>query len=58
MSLKKKVLKPLAKCVLVPLGITKTESETDTAIQKKLFWIRYDNINTFEWNNGWYYEND
>ena len=54
----KSVLKPLAKYVLVPLGITKAESETDTAIQKKLFWIRYDNINTFEWNNGWYCEND
>ena len=20
-----------------------------------MFWIRYDNINNFEWGNGWYY---
>ena len=31
------VLKPLAKNVLVPLGLTATTSLTDTAIQKKIF---------------------
>ena len=31
------VLKPLAKSVLIPLGITAAASATDTAIHKKMF---------------------
>ena len=33
----KNVLKPLAKSVLVPLGLTATASVTDAGIQKKIF---------------------
>ena len=33
----KDVLKPLAKSVLIPLGITTATSATDAAIHKKLF---------------------
>ena len=34
----KTVLKPLAKSVLIPLGLTAAASAIDTAIQKKVFW--------------------
>ena len=33
----KNVLKPLAKIVLIPLGLTAAESATDAAIHKKTF---------------------
>ena len=33
----KNVLKPLAKIVLIPSGLTAVASETDAAIQKKMF---------------------
>ena len=33
----KNLLKPLAKSVLIPLGLTEVESATDAAIQKKMF---------------------
>ena len=33
----KNVLKPLAKTVLIPLGLTSAASATDAAIQKKIF---------------------
>ena len=42
-----KVLKPLAKSVLITLGLTAAASETDTAIHKKNVWIRCYNINNF-----------
>ena len=32
------VLKPLAKSVLIPLGLTAAASATDTVILKKMFW--------------------
>ena len=32
------VLKPLAKSVLIPLGLTAAASATDAAIHKKMFW--------------------
>ena len=32
------LLKPLAKSVLVPLGLTAAASATDVAIHKKMFW--------------------
>ena len=35
--LMKNVLKPLAKSILIPLGLTAAVSETDEAIQKKIF---------------------
>ena len=35
--LMKNVLKPLAKTVLIPLGLTSAASATDAAIQKKIF---------------------
>ena len=37
MSLKGNVLKPLAKCVLIPLGLTAAASAADAAIHKKMF---------------------
>ena len=37
MPLRKKVLKPLAKSVLIILGLTAAASETDAAIHKKMF---------------------
>ena len=38
LPLMKNVLKPLAKSVLIPLGLTATASATDEVIQKKIFW--------------------
>ena len=35
--LMKNVLTPLAKCVLVPVGLTGAASATDATIQKKFF---------------------
>ena len=40
--LKTGLLKPLAKSVLISLGLTAAASATDAAIQKKVFWIRND----------------
>ena len=37
MPLTKNVLKPLAKSVLIPLGLTEASSETDATIYKKMF---------------------
>ena len=37
LPLKKNALKPLAKSVLIPLGLTAVASATDAAIQKKIF---------------------
>ena len=37
LSLMKNVLKPLAKSVLIPLGLTAVASATDAAIHKKMF---------------------
>ena len=37
MPLRKNVLKPLAKSVLIPLGLTAAASATDVAIHKKMF---------------------
>ena len=56
----KNVLKPLAKSVLIPLGLTAAESATDAAIQKKMFGPGNTllDINYFEWKNEWYYENN
>ena len=37
MPLIKSILKPLAKIVLIPLGLTASASATDAAIQNKIF---------------------
>ena len=37
LTLMKNVLKPLAKSVLIPLGLTAAASATDAAIYKKIF---------------------
>ena len=38
LPLMENVLKPLAKSVLIPLGLTAAASATDAAIHKKMFW--------------------
>ena len=37
LTLMRNVLKPLAKSVLIPLGLTAATSATDAAIQKRIF---------------------
>ena len=48
----KNVVKPLAKIVLMLIGLTAAISATDAAIQKKkkkkIYWIRYSSINYFK----------
>ena len=51
----KNVLKPLAKGVLIPLGLTVTTSATDAATHKKMFGSGENN--NFEWRNEWCYAN-
>ena len=49
LSLIENVLKPLAKSVLIPLGLTVAAAlATDAAIHKKNVWIRCYSINNFE----------
>ena len=50
-----KVVIPLAKNVLTPLGITVAASAIDAAIQKTWYW-KYD-FNNFKWRNEWYNKN-
>ena len=52
MSLIGHVLKPLAKCVLIPLGLMAAASATDAAIHKKMFGSEF-NLNT-EYNGSEY----
>ena len=47
------VLIPLAKSVLISLGLT-AAAATDAAIHEH-FWIRYDSINNGKWRNELYY---
>ena len=47
LPLTQNVLKPLAKRVLIPIGLTIAESATDAAIPK-IFLVWYDNINNFK----------
>ena len=47
LRLMKNVLTPLAKGILVPLGLTAAASATDAAIKKNI-WI-WDHINNFKW---------
>ena len=52
LSLMKSVLTPLAKSVLLPLGLSAGMSAADAAIPKKIY-----GINNFKWRNGIYNEN-
>ena len=52
LPLMKKVPKPLAKSILIPLG----SRAAAAAAAAKTFWIGYDSINNFKWRNAWYYE--
>ena len=47
---------PLAKSVLIPLGLTVAALATDAAIQKKI-WIRGEFTDNFEWKNKLYHQN-
>ena len=48
-------LNPLAKSVLVLLGLITAASATDAAIQKKNVWMRDNNIIIFKWGIKWYH---
>ena len=52
----KNVLTPLAKRVLIPLGL-KATSATDVAIQKNTFWIKDDCNDNVKQRNRRYHEN-
>ena len=54
LSLKKNVLTPLARTVLMPLGLTAAASTTDVAIQKNSLDQAYDYINNFKQRNERY----
>ena len=43
----KNVLNPLAKSILIPLGLTAAPTATDAPIYKKMFQSGDDNINSF-----------
>ena len=43
----KNVLNPLAKSILIPLGLTAAATATDAPIYKKMFQSGDDNINSF-----------
>ena len=47
LPLTQNVLRPLAKRVLIPIGLTVAESATDAAIPK-IFLVWYENINNFK----------
>ena len=58
LSLMKHVLKPLAKSVLIPLGLTAALSATDAAIQNNIFGSGLTAlIISNKKKNGWYPEN-
>ena len=48
----KNILKPLAKSVLILLGLTAAASATDAAIHKKIF-----GSGLTKWRNEWYHKN-
>ena len=56
-SLMKNVLEPLAKSVLIPLGLTAVASVADTGIDKKGIRTGHDKSNNFKLRNGWHPEN-
>ena len=50
----KNVIKPWAKSVLIPLGLT-AAAAADVGIHEKNIRIRKCNINNIKWRNSWYY---
>ena len=56
LPLMKNLLKPLAKSVLIPLGLT-AASATDAAVHKKNVWIGNDYTDNVKRRNEWYYDN-
>ena len=56
-SLMKNVLEPLAKSVLIPLGLTTVALVADTGIDKKGIRAGHDKSNNFKLRNGWHHEN-
>ena len=50
----KNVVKPLAKSVLIPLGLTAAASAADAGIHKKNTRISKYNTNNIKWWNSWY----
>ena len=50
------VLKPLAKSVLVPFGLTTAASARDS-YSKENFWIQHKNTSILKWKLGSYHEN-
>ena len=52
LPLTKNVIKPLAKSVLIPLGLTDAASAADTGIKKKTKNKTKQNNNTWFWNNN------
>ena len=57
LSLMTNVPKPLAKSLLITLGLTPVASAANAGIHKISLGIRESNINNFKWINGWYDEN-
>ena len=51
-----KLVIPLSKNALAPLGITAAASAIDAEIQKKNTWF-WNNINNFKWRNEWHDKN-
>ena len=47
----KNVIKPLAKSVLIPLGLTAAASAADARMQKKNAWFWNNNSNNLKWRN-------
>ena len=52
-----KVAIPLAKNVLVPLGIAAATLAIDAGMEKKITWFWDNNFNNFKQRNEWHIEN-
>ena len=52
-----KIVIPLAKNVLAPLGIRAAASAIDVVIRKKNTWFWKYDFNNFKWRNEWYDKN-
>ena len=50
----KNVLKPFAKSLVMPLGLTAAKRKKE----KEFFSVRHDYNDNVKWRNEWYYEND
>ena len=53
----KNAIQPLAKSVLIPLGLTAAASAADAGIHNKNPRLRHNNTNNIKWRNGKHYEN-